>query len=1393
MNKNSVRIVAIVLIALLCLSLLPLAAYAAELPPEIAATLEGEAYPPHEHVYDQAIVDERYLHEAGDCTPGIDAPYVYYLSCVCGESAEMAYTIAFQEYMNACYEADALYKSGGSALIDWDRLQALEANFRQYLFEYGPNHHYIHYEEPATCGKDGVSYDECEFCCDVQNEVVLPATGQHSYGEDGVCTVCGAVDPAWVAPVEDEAAPAADDAAPAADVAVPAADDAAPAADVAAAAFDAAPAADDTAAVFEAAPAADDAAPAADDAAPAADDAAPAADDAAPAADAATAANGDTATANDGGNNGGENGGAYEYEGEGFVIGGDTATANDGGQDRVTVTGGDDTLQCALVNNTLTAVPMDGDPADYTYQWYRAVTRNSGESPVGNQTANYQLTDSDIGHYVYCIVTPTGGSNGMRSAAYYVRKAISFNLQITGMGTVTLVKTDGITGRTDSEPLVPVIPDHTVDGAMTTTAIHCYTGDTIAISMVPYSFGDATRNDYVVRSINNAELSPLAPGQVDRSFRTNVNTDGATYSILFDVLRNYAENGPTEDGDIAIHQTGRATILVGSLKEKEAIRLGVADPANFIDYGDNPLRYVTPVWLSNPTAPTSNQISSINGFLFTLDYPGASNKNDFRILVYHYNNGNWDGPLSDEYITLLDDCILVRYNVFSPFTVLALPNVTLSFDGNGATSGSMGNKAAVKDESLTVPACAFTKEGYIFDKWLGSDGNEYDPGQPIKMTGDKTLIAQWKPAAKIIFDKNAADATGSIDEMIVPRAETCTLPMNNNAITRESFTFLGWKDQHGNAYADGAVFTPDDKLAAGESVLTLFAQWERSSYVIRYDGSEGGGTMDPQSVAVGAMVTLNANAFTNPPGYTFAGWSETAGGGIDHPDKDSFIPTSDMVLHAVWRETRKVHFYPNGGSGSYQTQDVPDGVPTALTKLSALGYTAPEGLTFAGWNTVDVPTETNPGVPYADGAEVTLSGGDLQLYAQWLAPVTVTYHANYGSDLTRTQEMAVNTPTKLDKNLFIRTGFKFDGWMSSSGGTAVDYVDEGTYAFSQDTDLYAKWSKQRITGTVVALDSDGRAEGNVVAGETLTGYCSDSFFTEADYSYQWNRNGTPIPGATSKTFVVPNNSFGEGITVTVSVKDDTGALLDSKTSVPARVVGIRADSTEVIDIADNGAQLTIYSTYAMIEGVTEDMRYTINGVPFTDTADHLKDGTFYAWLPGTYVFTRTIDTGTYSSDPIEITAWNSVGYAIGTSSGSSSSSSGKVYMYNNGTQMTSATRTDDVRYVEGSSSSKMIFLVRKGASNRISIRMVPSTGSYVHYTVNEGTWSSSGSEITRYLGSNGVITSPQLVSIVFNKSSSSPRTGDMSRLGLWSGLCAVSLVGAAAILSEMQKRRKSQR
>lgn len=81
--------------------------------------------------------------------------------------------------------------------------------------------------------------------------------------------------------------------------------------------------------------------------------------------------------------------------------------------------------------------------------------------------------------------------------------------------------------------------------------------------------------------------------------------------------------------------------------------------------------------------------------------------------------------------------------------------------------------------------------------------------------------------------------------------------------------------------------------------------------------------------------------------------------------------------------------------------------------------------------------------------------------------------------------------------------------------------------------------------------------GSPIVGQTLTTSVGTWIGNPVPiYTFQWNRDGTPIGGETGQTYVVDALDVGEDITVTVTATNSEGS--DSATS--AAVVGLAASA-----------------------------------------------------------------------------------------------------------------------------------------------------------------------------------------------------------------------------------------
>lgn len=152
----------------------------------------------------------------------------------------------------------------------------------------------------------------------------------------------------------------------------------------------------------------------------------------------------------------------------------------------------------------------------------------------------------------------------------------------------------------------------------------------------------------------------------------------------------------------------------------------------------------------------------------------------------------------------------------------------VTYDGNTSTGGTAPGKQVwtygQTDEFLAAEPGELAKTDYTFTSWNTANdgsGTTYLPGDPIVLTENITLYAQWisnsAAAGTITFDGNGSDG-GSM----TPQTYDASTPLTANGFTKTGYTFAGWsrnQDGTGARYEDGAT------LPSNPGDITLYAQW----------------------------------------------------------------------------------------------------------------------------------------------------------------------------------------------------------------------------------------------------------------------------------------------------------------------------------------------------------------------------------------------------------------------------------------------------------------------------------------------------------------------------------------------------------------------------------------
>ena len=377
------------------------------------------------------------------------------------------------------------------------------------------------------------------------------------------------------------------------------------------------------------------------------------------------------------------------------------------------------------------------------------------------------------------------------------------------------------------------------------------------------------------------------------------------------------------------------------------------------------------------------------------------------------------------------------------------------------------------------------KTGYIFAGWFNGEDKLTTE---TTITSDVTYTAKWTPIQYIIkFDKNAADAVGSMDDISAAYDEEVQLP--KCAFTREGYTFAGWGNYSGATSAFTAnQATVENLTNRNNEVVTLYAAWKGKEVKVTLNFNYKGAEPIERTGSVGSNYNYDNGKFSSietqkRTGYLFDGWFDAAEGGKQISTYYKFTADdakNGKTLYAHWTKGITVHFDGNGYKSTIADKTVkPDEVFSKLPYLSSYSY--PANKTLDGWYI------KNDDGSFGDAVteDTKFDGDEVTLIAKWRDyQYIIKYNVKYNDKSSVTGTMAdqpapFGQDIKLNKCAFTREGYDFAGWAISSYGP-VKYQDEATINREWDSwdsedgethSLYAVWTQNAFGRAVAAIQS----------------------------------------------------------------------------------------------------------------------------------------------------------------------------------------------------------------------------------------------------------------------------------------------------------------------------------
>ena len=296
--------------------------------------------------------------------------------------------------------------------------------------------------------------------------------------------------------------------------------------------------------------------------------------------------------------------------------------------------------------------------------------------------------------------------------------------------------------------------------------------------------------------------------------------------------------------------------------------------------------------------------------------------------------------------------------------------------------------------------------------------------------------------------------------------------------------------------------------SAGKLTSTATAK----SYVVTAKANDGSiastsgwtGTGTSATKSVTYKETYGTLPSVSRTGYTLAGWNTKADGtGATITASTTVNTASAHDIYAIWTPNIYHVILNNQDATTSGTTDAyykyktvtnncyyytTSDLSTCLSNGYNISLPTKTGYTFGGYFT----EENGGGTQYVNASgsfvnNIYLTVGDRTLYAKWTANTyTVTYNGNNNtSGSTVTSTHTYDIAKTLTANGFIRTGYTFGGWSTSSSDKSL-IIDDTEY-HKDSTNITANYQELKqysveapfISGEVYQLEFDAKGTGNL--------------------------------------------------------------------------------------------------------------------------------------------------------------------------------------------------------------------------------------------------------------------------------------------------------------------------
>ena len=361
---------------------------------------------------------------------------------------------------------------------------------------------------------------------------------------------------------------------------------------------------------------------------------------------------------------------------------------------------------------------------------------------------------------------------------------------------------------------------------------------------------------------------------------------------------------------------------------------------------------------------------------------------------------------------------------------------TLTYNANG--HGTAPSPVIMKYSTATNAAGKINANGYTFIEWntnADGTGTSYAAGARVKNANvvptPMTLYAQWSihssslkvdPNGGTVNVKSPSGASGvniTTSQTYTQNYNT-TLTLGTPTKSSSSKTTTYTVTYKGNGGTVATTTNANTKSSRTDTINYQFNNWTESFQFYGMLSNDKKTYTFPADNNVTSTITAKYDStflqgmqgavtlasVNNRTGYNFLGWATDPEGTPIGTAGDSYTPSDNITLYAIWEEKTATLTYNANGHGT-----APSAVTMTYTGVTyASGNIVANGYKLTGWNTKADGTGTSYAVgAVVNGANVVPS--NITLYAQWTAESQVILTVDPGLGTAIVAGTTISVPT----------------------------------------------------------------------------------------------------------------------------------------------------------------------------------------------------------------------------------------------------------------------------------------------------------------------------------------------------------------------------------------------